>query len=85
VPWPAYTEGIRLRLIKALLSSNSRYAALMVTELFDLEDQFNRPGTTDVDNWRFRLPWTLTEIRENPELEGNCQKLACLIGITRRD
>ena len=84
-PWPAYTEGIRLRLIKALLSSNSRYAALMVTELFDLEDQFNRPGTTDVDNWRFRLPWTLTEIRENPELEGNCQKLASLIGITRRD
>src|SRR5690606_20484000 len=28
-PWLPYTEGVRLRLLKALLSSNSRYAALM--------------------------------------------------------
>ena len=83
--WPAYSEGIRLRLIKALFSSNSRYAALMVTELFDLDDQFNRPGTTDVDNWRYRLPWTLAEIRDHPILQAHCQKLAKLICITRRD
>ena len=83
-PWPPFTEGIRLRLIKALFASNSRYAALMITELFTLDDQFNHPGTSGGQNWRFRLPWTLEEIRADPHLQENCQKLASIISITRR-
>ena len=60
------------------------YAALMITELFNLDEQFNHPGTSGGENWRLRLPWTLDEIHANPELEGSCQKLANLISITRR-
>lgn len=82
--WPPYTEGVRLRLLKALLSSNSRYAALMITELFSLDERFNHPGTTGRENWRFRLPWTLEEIEEDPHLREICGKLATLINITRR-
>ncbi len=84
-PWPPYTEGIRLRLIKALLSSNSRYATLMVTELFDLDERINHPGTSGGRNWRFRLPWTLEEIDEDPALRSTSQKLAAMISITQRD
>jgi hypothetical protein len=47
-----------LRLIKALFDSNSRYAVLMATSLFGLDDRINHPGTTGGTNWRFRLPWT---------------------------
>jgi 4-alpha-glucanotransferase len=83
-PWPSYTEGIKLRLIKALLSSNSRYAVLMITELFDLDKQFNHPGTSDGENWRYRLPWTLADIRSSPQLSGHGNKLAAIISITRR-
>ncbi len=83
-PWPPFTEGIRLRLIKALFSSNSRYAALMVTELFGLDDRFNHPGTSGGENWRYRLPWTLEAIREDPQLKANGEKLASIISITRR-
>jgi len=83
-PWPAYTEGIQLRLIKALFASNSRYAVLMITELFNLDEQFNHPGSLGGENWRFRLPWTLAEIEGNPQLASTCQKLAKLISITRR-
>lgn len=83
-PWPPYTEGIRLRLIKALFSSNSRYATLMITELFDLDARINHPGTSGEQNWRFRLPWTLAEIEANPHLNATCQKLSTLISITRR-
>jgi 4-alpha-glucanotransferase len=82
--WPAYTEGIHLRLVKALLASNSRYAVFMITEVFNLDDQFNHPGTTGGDNWRFRLPWTLAEIEGNPHLFATGQKLASLISVTRR-
>ena len=81
---PPYTEGIRLRLIKALFSSNSRYATLMITELFSLDERFNQPGTTGGENWRYRLPWTLEEIREEPNLKAVCDKLASLICITHR-
>ncbi|MEO5913597.1 MAG: 4-alpha-glucanotransferase [Luteolibacter sp.] len=83
-PWPPYTEGIRLRLIKSLFASNSRYATLMITELFSLDERFNHPGTSGGENWRYRLPWTLEEIREDPQLAANCQKLASIISITGR-
>ena len=84
LPWPSYTEGIKLRLIKSLFSSNSRYAVLMVTELFNLNQQINHPGTSDGVNWRFRLPWTLADIRSSPQLSGDGNKLAAIISITRR-
>ena len=82
--WPPYTEGIRLRLIKALFSSNSRYATLMVTEVFDLDERINHPGTSGEQNWRFRLPWTLADIEATPALKTACQHLSNLISITRR-
>ena len=83
-PWPAYTEGIKLRLIKSLLASNSRYAVLMITELFGLDERFNHPGTSGGENWRYRLRWTMEEIRGNPQLAEVGQKLATLISITGR-
>jgi 4-alpha-glucanotransferase len=82
--WPDCTEGIRLRLIKALFSSNSRYASLMVTELFDLDVRINHPGTSGGDNWRFRMPWTLARIRSDPWLGEICRKFAAVVSISRR-
>jgi 4-alpha-glucanotransferase len=83
-PWPPYTEGIRLRLFKALLSSNACYAVVMITELFSLDDRINVPGTTTPENWSFRLPWTLAHIRSDHQLNDTCRKLAALIGVTGR-
>ena len=83
-PWPPFTEGIRLRLIKALFASNSRYASLMVTELFGLEDRINHPGTSGGGNWRFRLPWTLRQIEADPRQQEICRKFAALVSITGR-
>jgi 4-alpha-glucanotransferase len=83
-PWPPYTEGVRLRLLKALMSSNSRHAAVMITELFDIDARINHPGTRDPRNWRFRLPWTLEQIDADPVLREVCRKFAAMIHITRR-
>ncbi|MEI7908985.1 MAG: 4-alpha-glucanotransferase [Verrucomicrobiota bacterium] len=82
--WPRFTDGIQWRFIKVLFAANSRYVALAVTELFGLDDRINRPGTYGGDNWRFRLPWTLAEIRADPELNSASIKLASIIGITHR-
>jgi 4-alpha-glucanotransferase len=83
-PWPPFTEGIRLRLIKALFASNSRYAALMVTELFSINHRFNEPGTYGANNWRFRLPWTVDEILDDPSYKAIGEKLIAIISITGR-
>ncbi len=83
-PWPPYTEGIKLRLIKSLLDSNSRYAVLMITELFSLDERFNHPGTSGGENWRYRLPWTLSQITSDPGLAATGEKLAAIISITKR-
>jgi 4-alpha-glucanotransferase len=83
-PWPPLTEGIRLRLIKSLLTSNSRYALLMVTELFDIDTRINEPGTRGGNNWRFRVPWTIRQIREDGRLREISRKFAAAISLTRR-
>jgi 4-alpha-glucanotransferase len=83
-PWPPYTEGVRLRLVKALFSSNSRHAVLMITELFGIDARINHPGTSGGENWRFRVPWTVGQVEADPRLQDICRKLAAAISITQR-
>ncbi|MGA0845542.1 MAG: 4-alpha-glucanotransferase [Luteolibacter sp.] len=80
---PPFTEAIQLSLIKALLATRSRYAGLMVTELFDLNVRINRPGSHR-GNWKFRIPWTIDEIMQDRRLSGSCRQFASIIGITGR-
>jgi 4-alpha-glucanotransferase len=82
--WQRFTEGIHLRLIHALCASNARYASLMITELFALDDRINHPGTSGDHNWCFRLPWTLAQIAADPQLDAVCRKFSTLIHITGR-
>lgn len=83
-PWPPFTEGIRLRLVKALLNSNSRYTSFMITELFGIDVRLNHPGTHHPHNWRFRLPWTMEQVQADPRLQDLCRKFAAAISITKR-
>lgn len=83
--WPDYNEAIGLRLLKALMAARSRYAVMMVTELFDLNERFNHPGTTGGINWRYRLPWTVEQIRQDPRLRSCGERLAAIVSITHRD
>lgn len=83
-PWPPFTEGVRLRLIKALFDSNSRFALLMVTSLFGIDQRINEPGTTGKKNWSFRLPWTVKQIQSDPQLVEISRRLAATIHVTKR-
>ncbi|WP_193214031.1 4-alpha-glucanotransferase [Luteolibacter marinus] len=51
-----YGDEVRDGLIGALMESRSRYAAVMITDIFDLTDRINSPGTVGPHNWSFRLP-----------------------------
>lgn len=82
--FPPFTDGVHWRLIKALFSSRSRYAVLVVTELFGIEARINRPGTHGETNWTFRLPWTIEEVRRDRTLVAVGKKIASIIGVTQR-
>ena len=51
-----YGPEVKAALLEALLASRSRYAAFMITDLCDLTDRLNSPGTVGPHNWSFRLP-----------------------------
>jgi 4-alpha-glucanotransferase len=76
--WPPYSDALHWRLVKSLLASNSRYAVLMVTDLFELKDRINTPGTIGNGNWRLRLNLSPHQIAERGRI------LSALIKISGR-
>ena len=50
-----YGPEIKARLLGSLFKSRSRYAAVMVTDVCDMTDRINSPGTVGPHNWSFRL------------------------------
>ena len=76
--WPPYSDAIHWRLIKSLLESNSRYAVLMVTDLFELKDRINTQGTSGEGNWRLSLNISDHQLAERGRI------LSTLIRLTGR-
>ena len=82
--WPEYSDAVKWQLLAALMRSNSRYAAFMITDLFGLEDRFNVPGVLDPRNWSTRLPWTVAELQSDPDLQDTASTLRGIILETGR-
>lgn len=76
---PPFDHEIQWRLLDALLACHSRYAALMITDLFGMIDRYNKPGTVDKENWSYRLPFTLEEMEQDPEKQRDVQRLSAAI------
>ncbi|TAE87663.1 MAG: 4-alpha-glucanotransferase [Verrucomicrobia bacterium] len=57
-----YGPTVKAELLAALFASRSRYAAFMITDLCDLTDRINSPGTVGPQNWSFRLSGNAEEI-----------------------
>jgi 4-alpha-glucanotransferase len=72
---PAYDFSIQWKLIDSLLASRSRYAALMITDLFGMVDRFNKPGTVGHENWSYRLPFTVADLKQDPEKQQHIVRL----------
>lgn len=73
--WPPYSDAIHWRLVKSLLEANSRYAVLMVTDLFALKDRINTPGTRGSANWRLRLNLSPHQMAERGRILSNLIQL----------
>lgn len=71
----AFSPSVQWSLIDGLMRCHSRYAAIMITDLFGMHDRYNRPGTVGGENWRFRLPFSMAEIMADDGLRGQCERL----------
>lgn len=80
--YPAYGPVVKWALFDKLLKSNADYAALMITDLIDSTSRINIPGTVGGENWRYRLPWKLSEMPAHLRYES--QKLSELVRISNR-
>lgn len=58
VPW---NPMAKTAMFLALFRSNARFVALMYTDLFDINERLNTPGTVGGTNWRPRTPFTAKE------------------------
>jgi 4-alpha-glucanotransferase len=82
--YPPYNDTIKWRLMRGLLASASRYAAIMITDLFGMTDRFNVPGVVSDANWRTRFPYSTQQMREKAELSAEAVKFRDLSKETQR-
>ncbi len=57
----------RLALLELIVASTSDFVILPMQDVFGWRDRVNVPATVSDDNWTWRLPWPVDEIRAQPE------------------
>lgn len=82
---PPYDHDIQWKLLDALLACRSRYAALMITDVFGMIDRYNRPGTVGKENWSYRLPFTCAQMQQHERYQKDLQRLRKSITANRRN
>ena len=68
-------------LLEALVASASDLLLLPIQDVFGWRDRINVPATVAEDNWTWRLPWPVEDLREQPEARA---RAAALSGWMRR-
>jgi len=70
----SFDAKVQWSLIRALMKSRSRYAAILVNDLFGGSERINAPGTVGPHNWSYRVPWSAAEAARRGEWRklGQC-------------
>lgn len=58
-----FGKRVQWRLIDALMACRSRYAAVLINDLFGGHERINAPGTVGPHNWSYRLPQAAADYR----------------------
>jgi 4-alpha-glucanotransferase len=81
---PEFSDTVREQLLKVLFTARSRYASVMITDLFGLEERFNVPGLLSDRNWSYRLPMTVSELSTESRWHQACLGVKNLLKETGR-
>ncbi len=73
-----------LALLKLLFSARSELTLVLVNELLGDKTRINMPGTVNDQNWTWRLPRTIEELREDNDLAARFSKIRALVADAGR-
>lgn len=73
-----------LALLKLLFSARSELTLVLAQEILGDKTRINTPGTVNGDNWTWRLPRPIEEMREDPALCGRFAAIRELVAGTGR-
>ncbi len=65
-PAAAFDDRLRDCLLQALLESRSNLVVIPVQDIFGWRDRINTPAVVDDVNWRWRMPWAVDTLDEEP-------------------
>ena len=65
--FPSYDRNFLDALFWTISLSNAGRFAIMITDLLYLDDRINVPGVMTEENWAFRIPHTVKELREGED------------------
>jgi 4-alpha-glucanotransferase len=75
-PAAGYGAGLRDTFIEALCAAASNLVILPMQDLFGWRDRIDLPGRISDENWTYRLPWPIDDLRDRPEARAVAEKLA---------
>jgi 4-alpha-glucanotransferase len=78
------TPAFRDAILEALFASGSQYLILPLGDVFGWPDRINTPAVISDDNWRWRLPWPVDRLREQPDAHERAAFLRRLAEATDR-
>lgn len=73
-----------LALLKLLFSARSELTLVLVNELLGDTSRINTPGTVNDQNWTWRLPRPIEDLREDPEVMARFEAIRTLVAKSGR-
>ena len=78
------TEQLQKAFIRTLFETKSTWAILIISDIFGVDWQFNKPGTANDDNWSQRLDRPLSDYANDPVIGPKLKFLRDEIVATKR-
>ncbi len=76
----AFTPAVHEALLEGLYAARSALVLLPLPDAYGGRERINVPGTIGAQNWSYRLPWTLDELRADGALRDRLRALAARHG-----
>jgi 4-alpha-glucanotransferase len=77
-------EERELALMRLLFSARSELTLVLVNELLGDKSRINLPGTVGDQNWTWRLPRPIEDLRADPALAARFAKIRALVAASSR-
>lgn len=71
-----FTPAVHEALLEALYGSGSRCLVVCIQDIFGTRERINLPATVGPENWTYRLPLTISELRTDPRGQEAAGRIA---------